>query len=126
MTTLNLTSQQQANALIAIGAGNAVYNLNNGGLNLVKGLPLQYVPDVTQQGYTQLPAAPAGYTVTMVHNDPQSGLNMFVAYNKDTHTAIVGIAGINGVLGTDAGAATDNLQMAAKKSQAQIDELIAL
>jgi hypothetical protein len=27
MTTLNFTSQQQADALIAIGAGNAVYNL---------------------------------------------------------------------------------------------------
>ena len=38
MTTLNLTSQQQTSAVIAIGAGNAVYNLNNGGLNLVKGI----------------------------------------------------------------------------------------
>ena len=58
MTTLNFTSQQQADALIAIGAGNAVYNLNNGGLNLVQGLPLQYVPDVSQAGYTRLPDAP--------------------------------------------------------------------
>jgi hypothetical protein len=49
MANLNLTTQQQTNALIAIGAGNAVYNLNNGGLNLVKGLPLVYAPDVTQQ-----------------------------------------------------------------------------
>ena len=89
MTTLNLNAQQDTNAQIAIGASNAVYDLNTGGAYLRVGQPLVYPTDLAGNtpGYAALPGAPAGYAVTMVHNDTQSGLNLFVAYNASNNTA---------------------------------------
>ena len=73
--SLNLNNQQEVNAQIAIGAANAVYDLNKGGAYQRAGQPLVYPADFAGNtpGYTALPVAPAGYTVTMVHNDTQSG-----------------------------------------------------
>lgn len=108
-----MTNEQ--NLQIAAGAANAVYSANSStGTQLIVGQPLVFPPDLPgqQAGYTALASAPPGYTVRMVNNDVPSGLNLFVAFNQETKTAIVGIAGLNGVLKTAPGAAADNAAIA--------------
>ena len=111
-TYLNLSASTQQNLLWAAGASNAVYGLNNGSV-LQPGQPLTYPTDmVGSPGYNVMPVlAPQGFEITKVIRVDDNGLDMFIAYNAESHAAIVGIAGVNGVGGFAPGSVADTMSV---------------
>jgi hypothetical protein len=111
--TSNFTSGQTNTILNGFGFANTIYNLNNPtGTQIKPRQPVIFYPDMAgQSGYQALNVPPpTGYTWTNVIHDPTSGLDLAVAYNQDTNTAVVTIAGINGFGTASPGSGADSTQ----------------
>jgi len=123
MPGLNLTAEDQQNHNDGILFSNTAYDLNNAVTQnrtsiIQVGQVLVPITDMAgQPGYTALPidGLSSQYVTEQVLTDltggGDSGLNAFIAYDAANHKAGIGIAGTNGVLGLEPGAAADNAQL---------------
>jgi hypothetical protein len=84
---------------LGISASQTSYELNNG-FRLLPGLPLSYFDDsaaLNVPGARPLKVGDLdGFVVQDTFVNKSTGLNTFLAYNKDTRELLVGVAGTNG------------------------------
>jgi len=84
---------------LGISASQTSYELNNG-FRLLPGMPLSYLDDSAAlhiPGARPLKVADLdGFIVQDVFVNKSTGLNTFLAYNKETRELLIGVAGTNG------------------------------
>lgn len=84
---------------LGISAAQTSYELNNG-FRLLPGMPLSYLDDtagLSLPGARPLKVADLdGFIVQDIFVDKSTGLNTFLAYNKNSRELLIGIAGTNG------------------------------
>ena len=103
------------------------YELNNG-LGIVPGKPLRYIDD--SAGLKAPGARPFkiveldGYVVQDVINDPKTGLNAYVAYNRESGVVLVSMAGTNGFGRDWADTVEDVARLGTRQSRALADNEI--
>ena len=106
MTSTNLyqknkspSSEEARFFRLGISASQTSYELNNG-FRLLPGMPLSYLDDSAAlhiPGARPLKAAELdGFIVQDVFVNKSTGLNTFLAYNKETRELLIGVAGTNG------------------------------
>ncbi len=94
-----LTAEEKRFLELGMAAAQTAYELNNG-FGIVAGQPLRYIDD--SAGLTTPGARPFkiaeldGFMVQGVFNDLETGLNAYIAYNKQTSVVLIGTAGTNG------------------------------
>jgi hypothetical protein len=100
LTTGRQPTQSEAFFLnLGIASAQTAYDLNNGG-NLLPGSPLRFIDDSSilgTPGSRPLRGGDLdGFVVKDIFNDSTTGLNSYLAYDKETGVVLIGIAGTNG------------------------------
>lgn len=97
-TSRVMTPQEKQYLEVGMAGAQTVYELNNG-FRIVPGKPLRYIDD--SAGLKAPGARPFkiveldGFVVQGVINDPKTGLNAYVAFNKGSGVVLVSMAGTN-------------------------------
>ena len=97
------TATQAGSMKLGVALGQTAYAQNNGGgLEIDK--PLRFIEDaalVNKPGAIPLKLTiPDGFVVIGIYKDMKTGMDVFMAFNKDQKSFAAGFAGTNG-LGTD-------------------------
>ncbi|TAL23747.1 MAG: hypothetical protein EPO01_06685, partial [Aquabacterium sp.] len=117
---MQLNATQAALVKLGMAAGQTAYALNNGG-GLKVGMPLAYIDDYTTAGQPGAgPLAleiPSGYVVRAIYKDYEKGTDIFLAYDPQSKTFVIGAGGTNGLPADRPDTAEDLIRMGVRQTR---------